>query len=682
MQNRPLKFRNGSSNLHRFISLVAAGSISIALSAKELSIYVSPMGNDAWSGLAASPASDGKAGPLATLEMALKKARQARTGPGAADQVGIVLRDGFYPLSEPIRMTAEDSGASTDKPLTIAAYPNEKPILSGGRVIAGWKKMEASPLWYVDIPEARDNQWQIRQLFVNDTRKQRARTPNTGYFRIQGESPKDHPVKLKYKPGDIKPEWARDGNVEVVAFLSWADFRLQIRAVDDASHVATLSGDPADSNKENDGQYCIENAPDGLDMPGEWYLNYKTGRLSYWPESGEDMTRARVIAPKLTELMQIKGAANNAVRNIVFKGLSFAHTDWTLGEHGYTDVQAAFAIAGDVRFESASDCAIDDCTFTHLGGYALDIGRDCRQIKVRHNAMSDLGAGAIRIGVPDAAADKNNFGHEIADNHIHHLGEVYKPAIGVLILQSGKNRVAHNHIHDLYYTAISVGWNWGYQETPCRENIVEFNHLHDIGKSLLSDMGAIYTLGIQEGTVIRNNLIHDVYSFTYGGWGIYPDEGSTHILIENNIVYRTKSAGFHQHYGKENIVRNNIFAFGTENQLMRSRAEEHSSFTFENNIVYFNSGNLLGSNWSGDKYRMDNNLYFDTRLGAAPEKMTFSGASFEDWRKRGHDVHSQVADPLFTNPSSFNFTLKPESPALKLGFKPIDMSKVGVRPAK
>jgi hypothetical protein len=79
---------------------------------------------------------------------------------------------------------------------------------------------------------------------------------------------------------------------------------------------------------------------------------------------------------------------------------------------------------------------------------------------------------------------------------------------------------------------------------------------------------------------------------------------------------------------------------------------------------------------------MDNNLYFDTRLGAAPEKMTFSGASFEDWRKRGHDVHSQVADPLFTNPSSFNFTLKPESPALKLGFKPIDMSKVGVRPAK
>jgi parallel beta-helix repeat protein len=297
--------------------------------------------------------------------------------------------------------------------------------------------------------------------------------------------------------------------------------------------------------------------------------------------------------------------------------------------------------------------------------------------------MFDLGAGGIRVGVPDKRGDdfEQNHGHAITDNHIYNGGIVYPPAVGVFILQSGRNRVAHNHIHDLYYTAISVGWNWGYQETPCRENVIEYNHLHDIGKALLSDMGAVYTLGIQHGTVIRNNLIHDVSAFTYGGWGLYPDEGSTGIVLENNVVYRCKNAGFHQHYGRDNLVRNNIFALNLENQVMRTRAEPHLSFLFTNNIVYFDSGNLLGSNWSNDNYRMGGNVYYDTRVGARPEAMRFAGATWAEWQARGHDVNSVIADPLFADPAKYDFALRPGSPALKLGFQPIDLSRVGVRPA-
>jgi hypothetical protein len=249
-----------------------------------------------------------------------------------------------------------------------------------------------------------------------------------------------------------------------------------------------------------------------------------------------------------------------------------------------------------------------------------------------------------------------------------------------LILQSGHNRIAHNHIYDLYYTAVSVGWNWGYQVTPCYDNVVEFNHLHDIGQSMLSDMGAVYTLGIQRGTVIRNNLIHDVNSFTYGGWGLYPDEGSTGLVWENNVVYRTKSAGFHQHYGRENVVRNNVFAFGKEHQMMRTREEQHVSFIFINNIVYFDSGDLLGSNWKNDRFLSDFNVYFDARPQAAPDAVKFAGASLAQWRARGHDVHSMLENPLFAAPEKYDFQLQDNSPALKLGFQRIDLAGVGVRP--
>ena len=649
-----------------------------SLAAAPLTFYVAPNGNDQSSGQQPDQ-------PLATLAAALKAARQARATEGPDAAVTISLKGGQYSLTAPIVLTPEDSGASAQKPLLITAFGQEKPVLSGGRRITGWNKVAGTDsLWETRVPEVSEGRWYFRELFVNGQRKQRARTPNQGFFRIQGESPQTHPVQLKFKPGDIKKAWAADGDVEVIAYLSWADFRLQIRAVDESNRVATLSGDPASSNRENDAEYYVENAPDGLDVPGEWYLNRKTGVLRYWAQAGEDLNQADVVAPRLTELLRFTGdfQAKKPVQHVILRGLTFSHTDWTLGDHGYTDVQAAFNIRGNVFGEGVAHCTIEGCTFTHLGGYALDFGRACQDIHIEHNEIGDVGAGGIRLGEPQVRTEPFdlNQGNEISDNHIHHLGEVYKPAIGVFVLQSGHNQVVHNDIHDLYYTAISVGWNWGYQETPCHDNLVAYNHLHDIGKGLLSDMGAIYTLGIQKGTIIRNNLIHDVNAFTYGGWGIYPDEGSTEILIENNVVYRTKSAGFHQHYGRENVVRNNVFAFGKEHQLMRTRAEAHLSFTFTNNIVYYDSGDLLGSNWSEDRFVMEQNLYFDARSGAASDTLRMAGTAWSDWQKRGHDTNSVVADPLFVDAKHYDFRLQPGSPALGLGIKSIDVSQVGVRP--
>ena len=653
--------------------------LATAHTACAVTIYVAPDGNDGWSGRVEKR--DGTNGPKATVGAALEAARAARRQEGDAKPVEILLRGGRHQLTNAITITPADSN------VTIAAYRDERPVLSGGVPVTGWRKVNDTPArWeaptllrsYGGSPVTGHH---FRSLFINGQRKQRARSPNEGFYRIQGPSPQEKPAKLKFKPADFFQSgkaWVERGDVEVVGLFAWSDLRMFVRAVDETHSVATLSGNPRPSNREENARYYIENAPDALDSPGEWYLDRRTGVVSYIGQPDEDLTKAEVIASQLDDLVVLQGDAKNPVRNVKLRGLTFSHTDWDPGTNGYADTQAAVAIRGDVRAEFAVNCAVEDCTFTHLAGYALELGRGCQNFRVSGNEMADIGAGGVRIGETAKRSDAGemNHSHTITDNHMHHLGLVCPPAVGVFIMQSGTNRVAHNDIHHLYYTAVSVGWNWGYQETPCRENIIEFNHLHDVGQGMLSDMGAVYTLGIQKGTVIRNNLIHDVNSFTYGGWGLYADEGSSEIVLENNVVYRTKSAGFHQHYGRDNIVRNNIFAFGKEYQLMRTREEEHVSFTFTNNIVYFDSGTLLGSNWKNEKFVVNGNVYFDARPNAS---LKFAGASFEEWKARGHDRNSVISDPQFRDAGKFDFALKRESPALGRGFKPIDVSQAGIR---
>ncbi len=248
--------------------------------------------------------------------------------------------------------------------------------------------------------------------------------------------------------------------------------------------------------------------------------------------------------------------------------------------------------------------------------------------------------------------------------------------MGVWIGRTSYNRVSHNEICDLYYTGISVGWSWGYAPTSAHHNVIEFNHIHDIGRGVLGDMGGIYCLGDSPGTVLRNNLVHDVYDHGTGSLAIYTDEGSTGILIENNIGYGTTYANFHQHYGKENIVRNNIWALGKDYQLSRARQEEHISFTFERNIVYFDNGKLLKGGWTNDKFVMDRNLYWDTSHPDGDIK--FGEATLAQWQARGHDRHSLIADPKFVDAAEHDFRLQPDSPAFQLGFVPIDTGQIGL----
>jgi parallel beta-helix repeat protein len=645
--------------------------------------FVSPQGNDAWSGKLDDPNAGGTDGPFRTAVRARDAIRRLSSSGALARPVTVYFRGGVYPLQRPLVFTPEDSGTSR-APITYEAYPGETPVLSGGRAITGWVKFSGSispvpargHLWVAEVPEVKKGQWYFHQLFVNGMRRTRARSPNHGFYYVNGSVSATTPAQFEFYDQDIHPQWARQKDVEVVVLQNWAELRMPIRAVNSQLHTATLAGRRQGFSEAN-ARYWVENTLDALDAPGEWYLDRRTGQVYYYPLPGEDLSRARVMASDLKQLIRFEGnaAQGQFVQDITFRGLTFSYTDWSIPSTGYADEQAAYDIPAAVSGRGVHSCTVERCRFEHLGGYATALGEGSRANRILRNEMTDLGAGGVKIGDPKIPSrpEIRTSDNEIADNHIHNIGTVYPAAVGVWIGQSSNNIVAHNEINDTFYTAISAGWTWGYGPTAAKGNLIEFNSMHQIGRGMLSDMGCIYTLGVQPGTVERNNVCHDVSRYKYGGWGIYTDEGSSDILIENNLVYRCEDGGFHQHYGEANIVRNNIFALGGTAQIRRSKNENHLSFTFEHNIVYWDEGELLDGTWADNNYRLDHNLYYS--VGWLP--IEFSKWSFQDWQKRGQDIHSRIANPLFVDPQHGDFSLESGSPAVKVGFRPIDISKVG-----
>ena len=385
------------------------------------------------------------------------------------------------------------------------------------------------------------------------------------------------------------------------------------------------------------------------------------------------------MAPRLPVLVRLAGDPESRrwVSHIILRGLVLAHTNWTLPPAGYSFPQAEAAMPAALEAVGARHCAVEGCAIEHVNGYAIEWGAACKANRVCGCDLTDLGAGGIKIGETrrhdeDELVASHNV---VEETRIVRGGRLHPAGIGVWIGHSHSNRVEHNEIGDLYYTGVSVGWSWGYGPSNAHHNRIGWNHIHTIGQRVLSDMGGIYTLGLSPGSVLHNNRIHDIDSFGYGSWGIYFDEGTTGMCAESNIVYRARTGGFHQHYGRENTVRNNVFALAREGQIIRSRAEEHLSFTFERNIVYWREGPLLGSNWSGSNYKLDRNLYWNPETS----EFTFGEKTLAQWRESGQDEHSLVADPLFVDPQGDDFRLRPDSPALLLGFQPFDLAEAGPR---
>ena len=649
-----------------------------------------------------APFADGNgSGPLQSVEQALVRIRELRRG-GMGQPVSIQIMDPVYTLDKTLAFD------ETVPAVTLEPFGSQQATVSGGRRITGFEKasFQGVDCFAAFIPEVKSGEWAFTDLYVDGKRADLTRYPETGCMVPEAVEPKssqlwDGGKWFIPKEGDF-PDHIYQPEDMLVSFTHyWIDEHTPVESYDPETRKVTfryrscfaINTDPTSSACM---EYYLENLAEMFKKPNQWYLDRPNGMLYYIPrDAAQTPESLEVYAPVLTTLISIQGKEDDPAQRIRLKGLNFIcsrgdycsppqkdpgnSVEGSSLEMRASDPQSVCCAPGMIQMDFAHGCTVEGCSLTNFGLTGVVLTEGCSQCRVTGSILQEGGAGGIRItgGTDPETPARHTHGNLVSGNKILHMGRRYLAGCGVLLMHGYENEISRNEIADLYYSGVSVGWIWGYADSITRDNRIEQNHIHHIGQGVLSDMGGVYLLGRQPGTVVNGNVIHDVKARFYGGWALYTDEGSSYITLENNICYRTSETCYHQHYGSMNTVRNNIFVNSREYMLRVSRPELHLGLIFERNIICCDNVPVYGPDFAGFPSRCigaHHNLVFDV---SNPEPVFFR---YKDGRTLSlSDMQSLynmeegtvIADPGFVDPAKDDYRLRPDSPAFALGFHPI-----------
>lgn len=664
-------------------------------------IYVSQTeGSDEWNGFYDKPQPRYNFGPLRTIGRAVSMiAKMRATGNGQPMNICVM---GDYCLDKPVCIGSADyineegleNGVFPSGGITVESHPIRKARIIGGRRITRLREGEINGVRCLcaDIPDVRDGKWSFTDLVVNGRRADLARYPREGTLHAVTT---EYPTITSIHDRSLGSHWfvahkedlAGVPGVEnaIVSFYHWwIDEHCPVQSYDPETGRIDLAcctqfRITAEYEEDFTGnlEYYLENIPTQMCAPGEWYLDHGTGTVYYIPREGETADTVEMFAPVTEKLFRIAGQPGNPVCGVRLRNLELlcSRGDYmSRDENGVlygADVQAAYAAGGAVTMEYAEHCALENCRLYGLGLHAVEILRGCSSIRVENCTLEQLGGGGIKVfGAPAEELEQNpaDATHHIAVTgcRIRNTSLRFAAACGVLICHAHSNEICGNEVSHMTYTGISVGWVWGHGPNCTYGNLVADNHIHHIGMGMLSDMGGIYLLGRQPGTVVRGNHIHDVMSSHYGGNGIYADEGTSFVTFENNLVYRCKTAPYTQHTGSQNLIRNNIFAFGGVCLIHNSfKDDTHIAFLLEHNILLTN-GEPVYTPLVGGQHS-SRNLMWDISGGSPVMCAGPEVNGLEEWQRVfGRDEDSIVADPGFADAENGDFTLPENSPFFAL----------------
>ncbi len=504
---------------------------------------------------------------------------------GNNKDIVVYFREGVYQLENTIEFDINDSGSDKFS-ITYKAYQGEQVVISGGRLIENWTRCE-NGLWHANAD------FDFRQLYVNDKRAVRARTPENGYYQLKGWD-------IEGKRFIIEPQqitqWKNFDDSEIIIQHVWAESILKLESftikdgsayIEPKEPLRTLIFDRPYPRKINKLAFHFENAFEFLDQSGEFYLDKKENKLYYKPMPDQDMTTAKVVAPYIQTLISIKGTLDSPVKNLKFEGFTFEHSTWLeANEKGVLNMQAGIyntsadkennqrGVRGPsaVYLEAAHQIVFERNVFRNLGACGLDLHYGTYECVIRGNVFVDIAGNGIQhsifskpdveVHIPYNPEDTREICRYdvISNNFISRIGLDYYGSVGIGAGYARGIMIEHNEVTDVPYSGISVGWGWCNSPNAMANNMIRYNRVSKV-MTLLSDGGAIYTLSPQPLSQIAYNYIYDLKANEYVVHsdikGIYLDEGSNGFNVHHNVVYNTPYKIFTNRTGANNVFSNN-----------------------------------------------------------------------------------------------------------------------------